>query len=105
MKRIYLTAGIAIVIGVLLMATGQALYSANSTSYWDNFPYFSNEVAAAGKRQDQYMAISNVGTMMMGLGLAIIAFGLATEGRPVQFREIPSSIPLQQYPSPPESQK
>ena len=104
MNRVFLTAGIVIVIGLAAMATGQALYMANSNAYWDNVAYMPYERwANEAKQQDMYMTISNIGLMIMGLGLAVIAFGLAKE-RPsqIQFREVPSHIPMQSYPQPPQ---
>ena len=103
MNRVYTTAGIVIVIGVLLMFSGQALYMANSNAYWDKAAYGPlDQWVAEGKRLDQYASISNIGLIIVGLGLAILAFGLASQ-RPsqLQFREVPSNIPLEQYPQPP----
>ncbi len=100
----YTTAGIIIVIGVLIMAGGQALYSANSNAYWDKAAYGPlDQWVAEGKKLDMYATISNVGLIIIGLGLAILAFGLARD-RPsqLQFREVPSHIPLEQYPQPPQ---
>lgn len=99
-----MTAGIIIVLGVLIMATGQALYSANSNAYWDKAAYGPlNQWVAEGKKLDMYMAISNLGLIVVGLGLAVLAFGLAMQ-RPsqLQFREVPSHIPLEQYPQSPQ---
>ena len=106
MNKFFLTAGIVIVIGVLLMATGQALYSARSNDYWDKAAYGPlDQWANDGKMMNQYVAISNVGLIFVCLGLAIVAFGLAMgRSTSVQFREVPSSIPLQQLPpEPPRS--
>jgi hypothetical protein len=104
MNRVYSTAGIVIVIGVLLMFSGQALLMATSDKYWDDAAYGLDQWAADGKKRDQYAAISNFGLTIVGLGLAIMAFGLASQ-RPsqLQFREVPSNIPLEQYPQPPQS--
>ncbi len=104
MNKVFLTAGIVIIVGVLMMAAGEALYSSTSNTYWDKAAYGPlTEWVAEGKKLDQYMAISNTGLIFLGLGLAIIAFGLAVE-KPtrVQFREVPSHIPLEQYPQPPQ---
>jgi hypothetical protein len=104
MNSIFLTAGIVTIIGFVAMASGQALYMANSDDYWDNVPTMPYERwAVEAKQQDMYTTISNIGLMIMGLGLAIVAFGLAKERRPqIQFREVPSHIPMQDYPQPPQ---
>ena len=102
MNRVYSTAGIVIVIGVLVMASGQAVYATTSSDFWDS--YYSGEVLELGKKLDMYLVVTNVGLMIIGLGLAIMAFGLASQ-RPsqLQFREVSSNIPLEQYPQPPQS--
>jgi len=104
MNKVFLTAGIVIIVGVLLMVTGEALYSATTNDYWDKAAYGPlTEWVAEGKKLDQYAAIMNVGLIIMGLGLGIVAFGLATQRQgQVQFREVPSHIPLQQYPQEPQ---
>ena len=104
MNRVYSTAGIVIVIGAFLMFTGQALFMSTSDTYWDNAAYGLDQWAAEGKKRDQYALISSFGLTIVGLGVAILAFGLASQ-RPsqLQFREVPSNIPLEQYPQPPQS--
>jgi len=104
MNNIFLMAGIVTIIGFVAMASGQALYMANSNDYWDNVAFQPYERwAKEAKQQDMYMTISNIGLMIMGLGLALVAFGLAKD-RPSQmlFREVPSHIPMQNYPQPPQ---
>ena len=106
MNRIFTTAGIVIVVGMLLMVVGQVLFSANSSTFWKyNYGPFDQQ-AAEGKKRDTYTGIFNLGLIIVGLGLAIIAFGMATQRPPlVQFREVPSHISLEQYPQPPQPPK
>ncbi len=99
MSRVFKTAGVIIVIGVFFMAIGQTLYSATSDDFWNKYPY---DVTPEGRLLDQYSAVTNVGIMIIGLGLAIIAFGLARQQPSLQFREVPSNIPLDQYPQAPQ---
>ena len=87
------------------MAVGVVLFTTASDDYWNKYPYETFvEVANAGKKMDQYTAVTNFGLIIVGLGLAVLAFGLASQ-RPsqLQFREVPSHIPLEQYPQPPQS--
>ncbi len=103
MNRVYLTAGVVIVIGVFVMIVGQVLFMASSNNFW-KYNYGPYDLQAAeGEKRDQYTAITFFGLIIMGLGISIMAFGLASQ-RPsqLQFREVPSHIPLEQYPQPPQ---
>lgn len=90
-------------VGVVLMAAGQALYSANNQKYWDYAAYGPlDQWVIEGQKLDQYMAVFNIGLIVVGFGLAVLAFSLARQRPSVQFREIPSHIPLEQYPQAPQ---
>jgi len=105
MNRAFVAAATVIVVGLITTIAGQVLYLANSSDYWDNIAYHPYEQwANEAKQQELYMIITNLGTILMGFGLAVIAIGLARERPPqVQFREVPSKIPMQQYPQPPQT--
>ncbi len=104
MKRAYAAAGAVIVLGVIIMASGLALFMAASSDYWNALPYgLAGDVAQLGKKVSEYQALMDLGILIIGVGLAVLAFALAND-RPsqLQFREVPSHIPLEQYPQPPQ---
>ena len=106
MNKTLLSAGIVVIVGVVIMAIGQAMYVGASNSYWDAAAYGTvEEWLDEGKRSDLYMMVSDVGLMIVGVGVAILAFGLAaTEPKPATFRPVETQIPLTQYPPQPPRQ-
>lgn len=98
--RTYLTAGIVIMIGIVLMAMAVAMILAISPNYWNDVAYGTVEdYIKDGKQADLYGALFDVGLMVVFIGIAIIAFGLATaRPEPIQYRPVETMIPPQQYP-------
>lgn len=103
MNKTYLTAGIVIVIGVIIMAISVAMMLAISPDYWHDIAYGSAEdYIEDGKLADVFNAIFDVGLLVVFMGIAIVAFGLATaEPKPQQYRPVETMIPSMQYPPPP----
>lgn len=106
MNKVLLTSGIVVLIGVAIMAIGYAMYAGASSSYWDAAAYGTiDEWVSEGKKSDMYWMVANVGLMVAGIGVAILAFGLAAaEPKPGSFRPVETQIPLAQYPSQPPRQ-
>ena len=105
-NKTLLSAGIVVLVGVVIMAIGLAMYAGASSSYWDAAAYGTvEEWLDEGKRADLYMMVANIGLMIVGVGVAILAFGLAaTEPKPGTFRQVEAQVPLTQYPPPPPRQ-
>ena len=100
MDKTYLTAGIVIMIGIVIMAMAIAMILAVSPNYWNDVAWGTTEdVVKDGKQADLYGALFDVGLMVVFIGIAIMAFGLAT-ARPelTQYRPVETMIPPQQYP-------
>jgi uncharacterized membrane protein YczE len=100
MNRVLIVAGIVILIGIAVMAIGIALYAASSSDLWEASGYGPvEEYIKEGKKSDMYWIVSNVGLMVAGVGVAVMAFGLATaEPKPMSYRLVDTQIPLPPYP-------
>lgn len=100
MNKILMTAGVIVLVGIVVMAMGEAMYLATSSDFWDKAAYgTAEEYVAAGKQTDLFGFAFDLGMMIAGVGVAILAFGLALiEGRPPQFRQVETQVPMQQFP-------
>jgi len=103
MNKTYLTAGVLIMVGVVIMAMAVAMILAISPNYWNDVAYGTVEdYIKDGKQADLYNALFDLGLLVVFVGIAIIAFGLATaEPKPQQYRPVETVIPPLQY-SPPQ---
>jgi len=99
MNRTFLSAGIVIIIGVVIMAMAVAMMLAISPNYWNDLQYGTeSDWVSDGKQADLFSAIMDVGLLVVFVGVAIMAFGLATaEPKPAQYRPVETIIPPQQY--------
>lgn len=102
MDRTHLTAGIVIMIGVVIMAMASAMILAISPHYWNDVGYGTvDDFVKDGKQADLYSTLLDVGLMVVFIGIAIMAFGLASaEPKPQQPRQVETMIPPQQYQPP-----
>jgi hypothetical protein len=100
LNKILMTAGVIVLIGIVVMAMGEAMYLATSSDYWNKAAYgTTDEWVTAGKQTDLFGFVFDLGMMIAGVGVAILAFGLALiEGRPQQFRQVETQVQLQQFP-------
>lgn len=96
-----IASGIVVLLGVAMMAVGVALYATVSGDLWEASAYgMAEDYVEIGKESDLYWIISEVGIMMAGIGVAMLAFGLAVaETRPMTYRMVDTRIPLP--PNPP----
>ena len=95
-----MTAGVIVLVGIVVMVMGEAMYLATSSDYWDKAAYgTAEEWIAAGKQTDLFGFVFDLGMMIAGVGVAILAFGLASiDAKPPQFRQVDTQVPLQQFP-------
>ena len=100
MDKTYLTAGILILVGIIIMAISMSMILAVSPDYWNDAAYgTTDDWVKTGKQLDLYYTIGNLGMIVAFFGIAVIAFGLATaEPKPQQYRPVETVIPPQQYP-------
>jgi len=98
-NKTHLSAGIVIIVGVVIMALAVAMILAISPNYWNDVQYGTTaDWVKDGKQADLYGAILDVGLLVVFVGIAIMAFGLATaEPKPAQYRPVETMIPPQQY--------
>jgi LPS O-antigen subunit length determinant protein (WzzB/FepE family) len=99
MDRTYLSAGIVILVGVVVMAIAVAMLLAISPNYWNDIEYGTTaDWVKDGKQADMFSAILDVGLLVVFVGIAIMAFGLASSfSPPPQYRPVETMIPPQQY--------
>jgi hypothetical protein len=100
MDRTYLSAGIVILVGVVVMAIAVAMILAISPNYWNDIQYGTEaDWVKDGKQLDMFGAILDAGLLTVFVGIAIMAFGLASSfSPPQQYRPVETMIPPQQYP-------
>jgi hypothetical protein len=103
MNKTYMTAGIVMLVGIVIMAITVAMLIAISPNYWNDVAYGTmDEYIQDGKQADLINAFFDVGLLVFFIGIAIMAFGLATaEPKPSSFRQVETVMPLQQYQYPP----
>lgn len=100
MNKVVMSAGIVILIGLGMMMVFTAMYYVASNDYYDRVATgTTSEWVDAGKRLNLYGMISNFGLIVAGIGVAILAFGLASNGpKGVEFRQVETQVPAIQYP-------
>jgi uncharacterized membrane protein len=100
MNKIYLSAGIVILIGVVIMAIAVAMLLAISATFWNDLAYGTVEdYIADGKQADLYSVFYDIGLLIVFVGIAIMAFGFAsTHSQTPQYRQVETMIPPTQYP-------
>ena len=103
-NKTYLLAGAVIMVGVVMMALATAMLLAMSPDYWDAVGYGTREeVIQKGTEADQYGALFHVGLIVVFIGIAVMAFGLASaRSETMRYRPPETVIPPVQYqPGPP----
>ena len=100
MNKVVMSAGIVILVGLGTMMVFTAMYYVASNDYYDTLATGrTSDVVDAGKRLNLYDMVYSFGLIVAGIGVAILAFGLASNGRKgVEFRQVETPVPAIQYP-------
>jgi hypothetical protein len=102
LDKTHLTAGVMIVVGVVVMAMADAMILATSPKYWNDVGYGTvDDFVKDGKQLDMFSAIFDAGLLVVFVGIAIMAFGLASAvPKPQQPRQVETIIPPARYQPP-----
>ena len=99
MNKTLLSAGIVMLVGLVMMMIFNAMNYTASNDYYDTIMTgTAQQMVDAGKEVNLYGLLYHIGLIVVGLGVAILAFGLAVDSSKTErFRQVETEVSMKQY--------